>query len=447
MASNDFIVDLYDLENIIEENDNINNSVFPVIRMFFLKYVIDNLVGANSIEEVKLYKHLESSLKYGSIGGPNPLYPVINCVCNKYNLQEFKNTMMTAYCKELYGYDYENGLTPIEGQREVYDKLMTRLSQINMLQNETEKGNSHLLNLLVYLDDNAKKSRSIRNSISGLSLACFVRKILELKDGMRFADYMSGAGLSTFIIAHSTENCVVENYDVDEEYLMISAMLCIMSGRENFIVKKRDIFNRYDRVDKVDRIFIDPQGVDNFNTEICEKEDDVVVAIETAINQLNDGGRAIISVPTNFLFKSSKAYSMVRERLMIQNVLSTVISMPISEYGKTSKINLLVIEKTPNNNVFFANGNSRDLLVWNRENEEDTNILEYEEIDRLANIVKNKIKVEGISTFASVDKVKENSFNLMPTTYVKENYYSDGNSMEEINEQIKQLYKKFIELQ
>ena len=134
---------------------------------------------------------------------------------------------------------------------------------------------------------------------------------------------------------------------------------------------------------------------------------------------LDIGGRAAVIVPTGVLSTDSNAYKKLREKLIEENQLEAVISMPSGVFKPYAGVATAVL-------VFTKGGKTDKVWFYEMENNGyslDDKHLPIQENDIPDIIEKFETKEESEKSFnVALENLKENVYNLLPSRYKKVEY-------------------------
>lgn len=126
-------------------------------------------------------------------------------------------------------------------------------------------------------------------------------------------------------------------------------------------------------------------------------------------------GRMAVIVPRGVLFRGG-AEASIRQKLIEENLLATVISLPEKLfYGAIIPVAILILnaKQTEKHDVMFIDA-SRDFQPG-----KTRNTLRNIDIDRVVNTYKQGLEVPGYSYRASVAEIENNEYNLNMPRYVQ----------------------------
>lgn len=166
--------------------------------------------------------------------------------------------------------------------------------------------------------------------------------------------------------------------------------------------------------DKYNRFFA---GVPNVPKSKKESMAIYQTFLQHIIASLNEKGKAAIVVPTGFLTAQVGIPKKIRKKLIDENWLTGVISMPSSIFATTStNVSLLFIDKSKNNNDIFLMDASK---LGHKEKIDDTQrtILSEEETLKVINTFKTKHEEENFSIKISREEVVKKSYSFSAGQY------------------------------
>ena len=161
---------------------------------------------------------------------------------------------------------------------------------------------------------------------------------------------------------------------------------------------------------------------------------------------LKDSGTMAIVLPHGVLFRGA-AEGVIRQKLLEDGSIDTVIGMPVNLFFGTSIPTTVIILKKnrTTRDVLFIDA-SKDFLKGKNQNK-----LSIENIDKVVETYKNREDVEKYAYVASFDEIKENDFNLNIPRYVdtfEEQEEVDivelGKELVALNQQIKEAENDFL---
>ena len=419
------------------------NTGFSAVRLFFLKYITDNFLGATTKEDMQHYALVQKMLAARDVeGGPNALIPVLQIVDSYYNLNGLLKDAINEYAKELFGLDssWNRKTATLDG----FKRIMDALAGIDLTEepNSQKKGQDLVQNLLDGLQSRSDGNRFMGEFASKSEVGILSRGILQVKEGETFLDFASGTGTTT-VLSVGDQECNINNADINRESLSIAAMLYIMNGYKHIKMTCEDVLSNPDIEWEADKIFVDaPIGMKVSNLRYGAGLIDCgILSVYKALECLREDGVAVVALPSSVLFGTAKTHIALKRELVDKGYLQAVIALPITWFGAGVTINLLILSKQQTNNkVLFINAHSTVFAKYvQKANGKMTSIIK-EGLDKILDIFQNNLEVEGISSNAALKTIESKDYDLMPTTYIKERLEEDNITVEEIDAELEKLY-------
>jgi type I restriction enzyme M protein len=141
--------------------------------------------------------------------------------------------------------------------------------------------------------------------------------------------------------------------------------------------------------------------------------------IQHLLASTKDGGKAAIVIDNGCLFRGGKEKS-IRARIVEEDLIEAVILLPEKLFYNTGAPGAIIIfnkNKTPERRgrVLFINASQE----YEKHPEvRKLNILSKRNIEKIVNVYKSFGEVDGISRVVSLDKIRENDYNLNVSLYV-----------------------------
>ena len=419
------------------------NTGFSAVRLFFLKYITDNFVGATTKEDIQYYALVQKMLAARDVeGGPNALIPVLQIVDSYYNLNGLLKDAINEYAKELFGLDssWNRKTATLDG----FKRIMDALAGIDLTEepNSHEKGRLLVQNLLAGLQSRSDGNRFMGEFASKSEIGLLSRGILQVKDGETFLDFAAGTGTTT-VLSVEAQECNIINADINRESLSIAAMLYIMNGYKHIKMTCEDVLSNPDIEWEADKIFVDaPIGMRTVNLRYGAGLIDCgVFSVYKALECLREDGLAVVALPSSVLFGTAKTHIALKSELANKGYLQAVIALPITWFGTGATINLLILsKKRKNNKVLFVNAHGGYFTRCVQKANGKMTSITQEGLDEILDILHNNKEIEGLSSNISLQTIAEKGYDLMPTTYIKERLEEDDITIEEIDAELEKLY-------
>lgn len=131
------------------------------------------------------------------------------------------------------------------------------------------------------------------------------------------------------------------------------------------------------------------------------------------VQSLNENGRMCVVLPHGVLFRGASE-GKIRQKLIDENLLDTVIGLPANLfYGTSIPACILVFKKNRSNkDVFFIDASREFAKAKNQ------NSLTEENINKIIDTYQKRTAVEKYSHLATLEEIQENDYNLNIPRYV-----------------------------
>ena len=164
---------------------------------------------------------------------------------------------------------------------------------------------------------------------------------------------------------------------------------------------------------------LDESDIDPHLTGMVKTKKTELLFMAKFIKMLEIGGRAAVIIPTGVLSTDSKAHTTLRQKLIEENQLEAVISMPSGVFKPYAGVATAVL-------VFTKGGQTQKTWFYEMENDGftlDDKRTPIEENDIPDIIAKYTNKEESSKSFnVTYDELKEKEYNLLPSRYKKIEY-------------------------
>lgn len=405
-----------------------------VAHLLFTKYVVDNCVGAaNKNEMYEFVKAQKLFATRDAQNGTEVLKTIMTIVESAFGLKGvLSNEDIIAKNSEVM-FD-ENGKL-----------LMDELAKIDLEEkNGTNEVGEELADNIVQLITRYATFRSTGSESTNNRLNYLVKRLLSVQKTDLFLDFVAGIGASTIDITKDSKpyvTCV----DLDNSAITLATMLLIMCGYSEFSIFNNDTLEGHVMEElKADKIFVDPplnhrlkKSKDNLYT------DATLVAIDRTVHHfLNEGGEAVVTAPSNLLFKQDRQSVMLKKSLICERKISAVIALPPMWERISVGTNLLVLADNNDENVVFV-----DAFTDNKPKRARRGSLTDEQIENIVDAVKNRKEIEGLSAVINCNEIIENKYDLIPAKYVKhDSVIGETITIDEIEIELNKLYKELFEI-
>ena len=390
------------------------------------------------------------------------LFQVIESFSNDKTSRYFKSTDFTAVCKK---YLPDHALTEIINELDKY--------KLDLKHAEEDIFADSYMDLMGRFAEGEGKKGGEFHTPSDLVKACIELMPPEIKDGksIKIGDITSGA--CTFMVYAAKEiektiagdnakkkkfiNSNVEfvTQEKSEWSLGLGEMNVLFHGYENHKSFLGNTITQWkngfigDYEGKLDYIYANPPyGLKDYGLEYAKanatKEDRWSLGVPnksegeyafllSILNLLNDTGKALVVLPLGTLFKDST--QELRQRIIENDWLEGIIGLPDKMFLTTSiPVCIWVINK--NKDVNYKN----KILILDASSDY-TKIGKFNNWKSSESIKKynKKENIDNFMTVATVDKLKDNKYNLSTNKNIIKEEIINNVNIEEINKEIENI--------
>ncbi|WP_034449198.1 N-6 DNA methylase [Butyrivibrio sp. AE2032] len=446
-----------DVKNFIWELvDSLRNAMFyreleySAVRLVFIKYAVDNCVGASTIGEVQSYARAQKMFSMRDVeNGMDYLIPILENIDKAYRLSGVlsNSDIWNAYSNELFG--YENNSQRKNTTADNYKRILRLLGTTDLEESTEEKIlGPMLVNALIdVIVNNSYRNGYASEHTTKPQLNKLVSEILNVQPDDKFCDFASGVGLSTISIVKDRYTNI-SLADVNSLAVSTSAMLLIMAGYQNLNIKCEDTLSQVVEGLHGNKVFVDaPWGIKLEKKFEDDYTDGTLAVIHKTINNYmenTDDAIAVITLPSGPLFKSNKQTVELRSHIVNKGMLKAIISLPALKTGTTINMNLMVLTKKKNDKVIFINGAENSAQSAKKYDSYGDLSLPNPLIDKILDALFQNKSIEGFSRCVSYEELSEKEYNFIPTVYITPVVDDDETTLEDINNQLSNLYKKLL---
>ena len=162
------------------------------------------------------------------------------------------------------------------------------------------------------------------------------------------------------------QNDMFHGYDIDRTMLRIGAMNMMTHGIDNPQIEYRDsLSDQNTDKDKYSLILANPPFKGSLDADtvsadllkVCKTKKTELLFVALFLRMLKQGGRCACIVPDGVLFGASKAHKEIRKKLVEDNMLQAVISMPSGVFKPYAGVSTAVL-------IFTKTGHGGTDKVW-----------------------------------------------------------------------------------
>ncbi len=439
---------IWKLTSLLRDVVYSRNLAFSALRLLFLKYALDNYIGATSKEDMQQCVRAQKMFALRDISnGIETVIPVLQYIDRSYGLDGVLSSHenIDEYARELFGADRfrQKRNASADGFR----SLMEFVGGLDLEEGNEPIIGRKLVKAIISMNDRSYS----RNSFSGenasdIVLSSLAKELLNVTSEDVFLDFASGVGVSTLFIAGDAQPQIV-NVELSGANAAAAAMLYIMYGYQNIRILVGDSISQLVLGLSGNKVFVDPpiaSRVEKSDTNIYT-DSSLAVLYRVMHDYLTKDGDALVVLPANPLFQGKKQAVDLREELVQRGMLRAVIALPPMWYATTMNTHLLLISKKEmiQPDVLFIDATKEMKNTKNRSSQ--ASAIPADLIKRIALTVADCEVCDGFSCIASLDEIRNNNYNLVPATYIASPGEEDNMTMEEVEAQLAELYRQLME--
>lgn len=434
---------LWDLMNTLKNALYSKDLSFSTIRLIFLKYALDNYVGAKTVEDMQNCARAQKMLAMKDVeGGIDALIPVFEYIDKAYGLYRIFSSPenIEYYQKELFGGGYSNQKKNVTSEE--FKKIIDVLGSMDLEEKEGNHalGKSLVDGLIEIVETTSKKSEFAGDCATTSSLGRIAKEILKIRQDDTFCDFASGVGLSTMEITKDMLPSV-NIAEISCSNAALSAMLLIMYGYDNIKIHAGDSLTYVLPDVHGNKVFVDPP----LNIRIVRPDgktasDSTYAAISNTIQSyLDENGTAVIATPSNFLFQVKKQAYNLREELVESGMLKAVVALPPLWKGTSIGTNIIILSRMKSDKVVLINAIDKIKELDAKYSIREMNLPDAI-IEKIVNTIDNQTAEEGFSAVVTKQNLKEKEYNLIPANYLANPTEEETMTVYEIDSELDKLY-------
>jgi len=157
-------------------------------------------------------------------------------------------------------------------------------------------------------------------------------------------------------------------------------------------------------------------GIPNIPTKAKDKMAIYLLFLQHAIASLNAKGKAAIVVPTGFITEKSGIALKIRKKLIDNNWLRGVVSMPSNIFANTgTNVSVVFIDKTHTGDIVLVDASKLGTSVKDGKNKKT--VLSPEEEKQIIDAFKSKVAVDDLSVVVTKDQTKDKNYQVAAGQY------------------------------
>lgn len=418
---------------------------YSVVRLIFIKYAVDNCIGASTVEDMQLCARAQKMFAMRDVdNGLDSIVPILRYIDKAYRLDGILSGTETInmYSDELFG--REISLRRKSTTVDNYRYIMEILSSLDLEESdETINLGQIIVKLLAHeIEENSSRYGFASEHTTRHDLSKLVAEILRVDTNDCFCDFASGFGLSTLEIVKDI-NTPIKNADMDPSTISIATMLLIMSGYKNIDMRSYNTLSIEAENFSGNKVFVDaPFGRPHSKSNEYKYNDYALDTIDRIINSYMNQSEDAVSVVTahsSFLFRSNRQTRDFRADIINKGYVKAVVALGALKNRTASNVNIIVLTRKPNKDVVFVNTIDEEQKAANRNDS-----LSNELIDKIVSAIESTEEIAYFSKIVSIKDISQKDYNLLPTVYVDFKTKEDNTTLEEVNSQLNDLYKQLL---
>ena len=424
------------------------NPVFSALRLVFLKYAVDNSIGASNKEDMQQCIRAQKMFAMRDVSnGIETVIPVLRYIDSAYGLDAVlaSPANIDEYARELFGADRLRQKR--NASDEGFRSLMEYVGSLDLEEDQDSAiGRSMVDALISMLESNSERNSFAGENVTNNSVSLLAKALLRVAHDDSFLDFASGAGVSTLLMTREALPAIT-NVELNGVNAAAAAMLYIMYGYQNIRIFVRDSIS--DRIPDIagNKLFVDPPLAGKVEkSETNEYSDMSLATLKRVIRDyLTRDGEAVVIVPSGTLFQGKKQAVDIRTELVQLGMVKAVISLPPMWYATSVNTNLLFISKKdmPRAEVLFVDATREMKNAKARSGA--AAVISSELIGKIASVVADRKEISGFSRLVHQNEIRSKDFNLVPSSYITLPSEEDTMTMEEVNARLAELYRQLMQ--
>ena len=166
-----------------------------------------------------------------------------------------------------------------------------------------------------------------------------------------------------------------------------------------------------------------------------------LIFLQHIIFSLKQDGKAAVVVPTGFITANSGIEKKIRQKLVDDQMLRGVISMPPNIFATTgTSVSILLIDKANKQNVVLIDASN--LGEKFKEGKTQKTLLSINDETQIINTFNNKEAINDFSVVVSNQDIKAQNFSLSASQYFDTKIKYENITQDEFKEKIEASFKK-----
>lgn len=354
-----------------------------------------------------------------------PLLGSINAAFNDATCLITKPSLLDTAVQTLDKMDFSDGS---DRKGDIYEYMLSKLATSGT--NGQFRTPRHIIDMMVRLIKPTPQDKICDPACGTGGFLCGAyHYILEsnTSDDMKEVSPILGDKLSDSD-RHNIDQKVFYGREFDITMYRIGLMNMILHNIRPYNVKHTDSLSKDSQEENTYSVVLanppftgslDESDIDPHLTAIVKTKKTELLFMAKFIKMLEIGGRAAVIIPTGVLSTDSKAHITLRQKLIEENQLEAVISMPSGVFKPYAGVATAVL-------VFTKGGQTQKTWFYEMENDGFTlddkrTPIEGSNIDDILAQYPNR-EESSKSFTVTYEELKENEYNLLPSRYKKIEY-------------------------
>ncbi len=354
-----------------------------------------------------------------------PLLGSINAAFNDATCLITKPSLLDTAVQTLDKMDFSDGS---DRKGDIYEYMLSKLATSGT--NGQFRTPRHIIDMMVRLIKPTPQDKICDPACGTGGFLCGAyHYILEsnTSDDMKEVSPILGDKLSDSD-RHNIDQKVFYGREFDITMYRIGLMNMILHNIRPYNVKHTDSLSKDSQEENTYSVVLanppftgslDESDIDPHLTGMVKTKKTELLFMAKFIKMLEIGGRAAVIIPTGVLSTDSKMHTAIRQKLIEENQLEAVISMPSGVFKPYAGVATAVL-------VFTKGGQTQKTWFYEMENDGFTlddkrTPIEGSNIDDI--LAKYPNREESSKSFTvTYEELKENEYNLLPSRYKKIEY-------------------------
>lgn len=152
-------------------------------------------------------------------------------------------------------------------------------------------------------------------------------------------------------------------------------------------------------------------GIPNVPKKAKDKMEIFTLFLQHIMFSLNDNGKAAVVVPTGFLTAQKGINKRIRQKLVEDNILAGVVSMPSNIFATTgTNVSILFLDKSNAGDVILIDASKMGETIKEDKNQKIV-LTEYEE-KQIISTFNSKTAIDDFSVLVSCDEIKSKNYSF-----------------------------------